>query len=269
MDVNIKFAPPTLEEWAKTVRDDPAPKWIVEGIIPTDNLILVSGQPKDSKKTWLSMYLALLAANAGTKVLYVYREGARKPTLQRFDALIAGNRSLSADSYANIHFYHRGSFWLDEGSWSKHAAKFIQREGIGLCFIDTFAKSMASDENSSKDVGKAVQAAERLRDAGATVVLVHHLRKAHPALSNGSHGSPEPDKDLRGSSALAGAYETHLAVRAYNGGEPVLLVGGKEAEWKAYKYEYGFNKGAEGVLESVTLNMPELPEIPYVEPKDD
>lgn len=249
------FYPPTLQEWAQSVRNDPAPKWIVKDLIPSDNLVLISGHPKDSKKTWLGMWLGLTAANMDTRVLYIYREGARRPTLQRFDALAAGLMIMQPYAFNNLFFHHRGNFWLDDLEQVKNAVKFVKKHSIKLLFIDTFAKSVMSDENSSKDVGRAIHATERLRDAGATVVLIHHLRKQGHALSNGTTGLPEPDKDLRGSSALAGAYETHLAVRSYQGGSPILLVGGKEAEWKAYDYSYNFVTGNDDILEKVTLDL--------------
>jgi RecA-family ATPase len=262
------FYPPTLREWVQSVKNDPAPTWIVKDLIPSDNLVLISGHPKDSKKTWLGMWLALRAAAADSKVLYIYREGARRPTLQRFDALVAGLRNMSPAVFENIHFHHRGSFWLDDAEQVKNAVKFVKKHDIKLIFIDTFAKSVMSDENSSKDVGRAIHATERLRDAGATVVLIHHLRKAGHALSNGTSGTPEPDKDLRGSSALAGAYETHLAVRSYQGEPPILLVGGKEAEWRAFSYSFNFIKSADDTLEKVTLELSDT-SIPNIGGSDD
>lgn len=263
-----KFNPPTLTAWAESVRQDPSPTWLVPDLVPTDNLILLSGHPKDAKKTWFAMFAALETAKRGHKVLYIYREAARRPTLRRFETLCQDH-----DCFDNIYFHHRGSFWLDEGTWVKDAANFIRKNGISLAVIDTFAKSMQSDENSSQHVGRAVQSAERLRDSGATVVLVHHLRKAAHSLSNGDSGVPEPDKDLRGSSALAGAYETHWAIRSYATGdnknqETFLLIGGKEIEWSAYTYEWNFkNEGAE--LIEVSLQFDRLGEMPYISGKGD
>lgn len=253
------FDPPKLLTWAQEVRDDPRPSWIVPDFIPADNLVLISGHPKDSKKTWLGMWLALKAAE-DHKVCYIYREGSRLPTLQRFDALTSNMTELGRTHlYANISFQHRGHFWLDNEAQIKNVCKFIKRNDIKLIFVDTFAKSVQSDENSSKDIGRAIAATERMRDSGATVVLVHHLRKATSALSNGTTGTPEPDKDLRGSSALAGAYETHLAVRSYQGKSAILLIGGKESEWCAYEYDWRFDKASNGDLTHVELLLQPTP----------
>lgn len=69
--------------------------------------------------------------------------------------------------------------------------------GRALVVIDTLARCMVgADENSAKDMGEAVDAAYRLRDAtdGGTVLLVHHTGK---------------DGDTtRGSSALESGVDT-------------------------------------------------------------
>lgn len=243
------------------------PEWLVKPFLPADNLVLISGQPKDAKKTWLSMWLALKAASENVPVVYCYREGSRKKTLQRFDALLNG-LGLDTFVYENIYFAHRGSFFLDEKMQVDTAVKFVKKNSIQLFIVDTFAKSVQSDENSSKDMGRAIQAAERIRNAGATVVLVHHTRKQSSALSNGTSGAPEPDKDLRGSSALAGAYETHIAIRSYAGEEPILLIGGKEFEWKAYEYTWAFKADTEFNLEKASLQLEPI-DIPYLGGKDE
>lgn len=267
--MSTPFNPPTLDIWAEEVRSDPSPQWIVPNLVPADNLILLSGHPKDAKKTWFAMFAALEAAKRGHKVLYIYREGARRPTLNRFEALC---REQSC--FQNIYFHHRGSFYLDEGEYAKQTARFIRDNRISLAIIDTFAKSMQSDENSSQHVGRAVQAAECLRGSGATVVLVHHLRKANHSLSNGDSGTPEPDKDLRGSSALAGAYETHWAIRSYTTinskeTETFLLIGGKESEWAAYTYDWNFQSNESGQLVKVSLQFDRIGEMPYIPGKKD
>lgn len=283
------FYPPTLADWAASVEGDKTPAFIIPKFLPADNLILLSGQPKDGRKTFFAMLTALVAATGQSvgpmecenpvNVLYIYREGARKPTLQRFKALCKGHGFPDPSAISNLFFHHRGNFWLDTGDWVSDVCAFIIEHKIGVVYIDTFAKSCQSDENSSRDMGVAVQQAEKLRDAGATVVLVHHLKKGSPSLSNGRSGFPEPDKDLRGSSALAGAYETHWAVRTYpqensRVRETTMLVGGKEAEWICYSYDWEFQnaKGSDGIeyLESVTLEMAQSGDLPHITgPRED
>ena len=90
-----------------------------------------------------------------------------------------------------------------------HSAALVEvcasRQDI-LVIVDTMARSMVGgDENSSKDVGVLVAAADRIRRAsGACVLLVHHSGKDSSA-------------GMRGSSALEGAVDTALECRRAGG----------------------------------------------------
>jgi hypothetical protein len=73
-----------------------------------------------------------------------------------------------------------------------------------LVVIDTLARCMVGgDEDSAKDMGLFVEATDQIRRAGATVLVLHH---------------PTKNKAVpRGSSALTGAADTVLYLRAARG----------------------------------------------------
>jgi hypothetical protein len=182
-------------------------------------------------------------------------------------ALAAGNGLGNIHDMKNLFFHHREDFFLDKPEQVASACAFVREHGIKVIYIDTFAKSITSDENSSKDMGIAVGSADKLRAAGATVVLVHHVAKRSPTLTGGRSGYPDPDKDLRGSSPLSGAYETHWAVRCYPTEDSkerdwVMLVGGKDVEQTAYIYDWKFenrrDENDEEFLASVKLVLEPL-----------
>ncbi|WPL17345.1 Regulatory protein RepA [Thiorhodovibrio winogradskyi] len=70
-----------------------------------------------------------------------------------------------------------------------------------LIVIDTLARSMTGDENSTRDMGALIDACGQLQRAGMTVLLIHHLGKDRSA-------------GARGSSALPGAVEMQLDIRS-------------------------------------------------------
>lgn len=73
-------------------------------------------------------------------------------------------------------------------------------EKCRLIVIDTLARSMAGDENSSQDMGRFVRSCEQIGSAtGATILVIHHSGK-------------DPTKGARGSSVLRGAVDTELLV---------------------------------------------------------
>lgn len=274
------FRPPSLSKWAAEVRQDTEPTWLIKDILPSDNLILCSGQAKEAKKSWFSMLTALVLATgksvaglrceAAMPVLYIYREGARQATLQRFEALCRGHDLPKVDDIENLYICHRGHFMLDDKHCVDQVMAFVKEAGIKLIYIDTFAKSFAADENNAQHIGIAIREAERLRDCGTTVVLVHHPRKAAPSLSLGKTGTPEPDNDLRGSGNLAGSYEMHWAIRSYpdkNSREPeqVMIISSKEAERVAYSYHWTFDPPNTTELETARLTFEKRPYLPYIE----
>ncbi|MFL6137596.1 MAG: AAA family ATPase [Frankiaceae bacterium] len=75
-------------------------------------------------------------------------------------------------------------------------AQLCAEDRYRLVVLDTLARCLVgADENSARDIGIAVDAADRIRRAaGATVLLVHHT---------GKDGT-----NVRGSSALEGAMDT-------------------------------------------------------------
>lgn len=262
------FSPPTLAEWAVAVRSDKSPSFIIDGVLPTDNLVLLSGLPKESHKTWFAMLTALVAATGQsvgelkcterTPVLYIYQEGARLATLNRFHAIMRAHDLGDVEQIEGFWFHHRSDFQLEMTGDVDDICKFVRANGIGVVYIDTLAKSISGDENSAKEIGAAIRATSKIRDAGATVVLVHHLRKGSPSLTAGTTGYPDPDKDIRGSGALAGAYEMHWAIRAYPNRDPrerkqSLLIGGKEADWKHFDYKWEI---AQGIDTERKMNIP-------------
>ena len=87
-----------------------------------------------------------------------------------------------------------------------------------LVVVDTLARCfVGGDENSAKDMGVLVDAAERIRrETGAGVLLVHHTGKS---------GLEE-----RGSSALRGAADTMLSLSEKSGNLTLRCVKQKDAE---------------------------------------
>jgi putative DNA primase/helicase len=69
-----------------------------------------------------------------------------------------------------------------------------------VIFLDTLARSMLGDENSTLDMGKVVIACDRIREEiGAMVILIHHTGK-------------DETKGARGAIALTGATDTAFRI---------------------------------------------------------
>lgn len=239
--------PEALNSWVERTLLDPEPQWIIPGFIPAQGLVVVAGRPKIAKKSWFA-YLAAMSAASGkhvgpfkpqnrTNVLFYSREGAPGPIAHRFKSIERG-MGITMSDCSNMYFVQNGAFFLDEPAHIKRTLKFIEERQIGLVCIDTFARSFRGNENDARDVGAAMRGVERIRDAGAASLLVHHLGKTKQMAIG---GEPDPDAGLRGSSALAGAYDNIVSIQELEvegSKELWAIVGGKYLPFEGYLYDW-------------------------------
>jgi hypothetical protein len=111
-------------------------------------------------------------------------------------------------------------------------------------------------------MSKVMHALNELRAVGATVMFVHHLRKS-ANMARDKAVDADPDEEIRGSSAIAGFYDQHWALRGRNenafGRESKindLLLRSKDDEDKRFEVEWYIKK--EG--KTATFRMDETSE---------
>ncbi|MDQ3641058.1 MAG: helicase RepA family protein, partial [Actinomycetota bacterium] len=233
------------------IKNIPPPEPLVAGTLDRDTLALVYGQ-SGCTKTFVVLDLSLSVAT-GTwwhghrveagEVLYVVAEGLGG----------IGARVQAWQTKRQVHTCSEVS-WLPMAVNLMDAAKvdalveIVRLHQFDLVVLDTFARCIVGgDENSAKDIGVAVEAAERIRRAsGACVVLVHHSGK-------------DAASGARGSSALRGAVATEIEVSHADGvttlkqtkqrehapAEPVrltLVPVGESCAFEPYRGEGGLTK---------------------------
>lgn len=197
----------------------PAPTSI-RGYLPSDGIGVIWGAPS-SFKSFLSLDMAISIAS-GIEwhkrkvkrgiVWYLAGEG-QSGTERRVRAWMQ-EHDIKQDAIDGHLFYTPKSLLINEtsGEPTPHINALLGEIKNGNIpshiFVDTIARTMSGDENTSKDMGAYIRAIEVLidaiRDAGESVcvVLVHHSRK---------------DGDVyRGSSALKGAADFEFEVRREN-----------------------------------------------------
>lgn len=185
----------------------PAP--LVAGMLDLDTLALLYG-PSGSTKTFVALDLAL---SVGTGTWWMGRAVEEGPVLY---VVAEGLGGLGARVEA---WQHQRQVWtcgrtvwlpravslMDIGA-ANALAHLVGEIGPKLVVVDTLARCMGGgDENTARDIGIAVEAAEHIRRAsGACVLLVHHSGKDETA-------------GARGSSALRAAVATELECRHADG----------------------------------------------------
>lgn len=281
--MSLKYFPEpmTLAPWLEKIETSPAPPWFIKDWIPVTGIVFVAGRAKWSKKSWLTLTLAMMIAEGKgrgglvverrAKVLYFAREGIPFFDANRVRRL---ERGMGFDIKAisdNLYYATGGQVYLDNPEHIEYIARFCTERGIELVVFDTFAKSFRGDENSAQEAGRAMNGAELLRDYGLGTLLVHHVRKA-PVDKLG--GGIDIDGALRGSSSLAGAYDVMISLMALEVAEEHgwwAVVGGKILEAHACPIAWEIPKASDSarLILGARIGKDELDEMLAPPPNQD
>lgn len=200
----------------------PPASWCIKGVLPKHGLASIFGA-SGSGKTFLVLDLGVSISSgrdwfnhttAECPVVYVALEGAGGIT-NRLKAWEAHNGKLIPDNFRVV-TDHLSLF--KEGD-IEHFAEVVlaHSAGGGVIFIDTLNQSAPeADENTSKDMGRIISRAMRLKElTNSLVVLVHHTGK-------------DAGKGLRGHSSLNAALDAAIEVRKDINGRAWTLAKSKD-----------------------------------------
>jgi hypothetical protein len=195
----------------------PEARYLVKGALVQGSLIAIIAPP-DVGKTFLSLDLALHVAAgkshwlgkkllAAGPVLYVVAEGAGRFKLR----YLAWKQAHKVIKPLPFNWLDQPVPLLDEKVCRAFIKQVAPLKPVLIKF-DTLSRCLAgADENSAKDMGKAVEILDELRArTGACVSVLHHTKK---------NGTVE-----RGSSVLRGAVDTILTLTEDNDDPGVLTL---------------------------------------------
>jgi hypothetical protein len=184
--------------------DLPEPGWLIDGVLPAESLTLLYG-PKGHGKSFVTVDMAMSVAHghqwAGRQVrqgpvLYVIGEGA-SGMHKRQDAWLE-HRQPGGAAHPVIWLPWRVNL-MDDHQVTE-LVDIVTDEQPVLVVVDTLNRcSAGADENSPRDMGQLVASLDRIRDAGAAALPVHHAGK-------------DLSKGARGHTALQGAADAVFKV---------------------------------------------------------
>ena len=210
-----------------------SPEWIINGLLENNTFSVCFGAPA-AGKTFLVLDMALCIA-AGRPfhghevkqgpVFYIAGEGHNG-----FARRAAAWSKHNGVSLKGLPFFKssRSIVLTDESSVDEMMEIITQMvEAHGepqMIVVDTLARAMgAADENSTKEMGAAIQAVDNIRDEyDCTVLAVHHT----------GHGNKDR---ARGSSALLGAVDAEFMVDKWSGQDPIAKIEVKFTKMKDAK----------------------------------
>lgn len=208
-----KYSVPTWPEPvpASRLQGGESVPWLWHGYLAKGYSTLFSGVWKGGKSTMLAHLLQAMgdggelggAVEAG-RVLIVSEEGAGLWATRR-DALGLGDHC----EFLCRPFKGRPRYgaWLD---FVDHLARLVVERRFDAVVFDTWsAMSPCPDENDAAQMLTALTPLNRITEAGAAVLLIHHPRK-----SDGAEGMAS-----RGSGALTGFVDCIMELRRFAPGE--------------------------------------------------
>ena len=157
-------------------------RWLVHGLIPTGSSIVLMGEVH-SGKAWLAEQLAVSVASGHDfldtfrvdqqHVILIDEDSGTASFKRRFSRLARG---LNVDpDKASIECYSRCNFLLyddERREWLRNLIK--QQRGTPLVIIDNLERIMGGHEfDAEKSTTPLAEFCHELRDAGATLVVVH------------------------------------------------------------------------------------------------
>jgi len=197
------FSPIPMRQLIKEVKREGGlkPNWLWENFLEPRSLIVLAGSPKAGKTTFVAHLVAALRKGEPflglktkkTRVLWLGLEERKEEVARRFESMGAWKNLI----------YNPGPL-KTEPQTMRALEEFIAKEQIGVVIVDTLAKFWnVLDENSAAQTDRELEPILRLaRNSGASIILLHHLRK-----NPGSGGV-----NIRGSSAIFGAVDAAIVL---------------------------------------------------------
>jgi len=211
--------PLMVESFADLVRQDfPPQKFLVDGLIPAGQLVMLGGRGK-AGKSWLVLQL-IAAVDRGMpflgkttsrgKVLYLALEDGRRRLNQR-PKILKWQPSPDVDIAFKVDKFDAG------GQGLAHIRQAIADKGYDLVVVDTLVKTLSgsADENNNTYMAAICNdLADMAHDSGAAILIVHHTSKQ--LVEN-------PFDALRGASAIRDAYDAGMMLVRKHGEKEATL----------------------------------------------
>jgi hypothetical protein len=177
-------------------------EWHIKHVIPKRALIVIYGEPGSSKSFFALDMVACVARGVEwrghrvrqSRVAYIAAEG-----VAGFGNRLAAYAKHNALDLADVPVFVRGGAFDLREEYLAIADDVKAISDVGIVVIDTLAAATpGANENTSEDMGAAIDAAQKIIEyTGASVILIHH---------SNNQGT------IRGWSGLRGAVDNQIRI---------------------------------------------------------
>jgi len=197
-------------------------EWLIKNLLAPRELSLMYGEPGAGKSFFvldIALHLATGRAWQGLKVgrktpvLYICAEGLNG--LQGRVRAWLNHQNVDPETCALFAIPEPVTLGPQE-SRIDALIDAARKTSAALVIVDTLARCMLGDENTSEDMGLLIRDCDRLRrETGGHVMLVHHKGKDH-------------SRGARGHSSLLAAVDLAISIEGRSGVREALVVKAKD-----------------------------------------
>lgn len=237
-DLNNQFLP--ISELLD--KDLPPIRWLVGGIIPEEGITIMAAKPA-SLKTWAALQMAIDVAS-GEKFLGEF-ETQQAPVLildaESGERLLKNRLEvLSASKELPIYYRSYSGGKKFDKQFFESVLTFCVENGVKLVIYDSLIRFIdAKDENSAKDVSDGFKRFSRLKNAGISVLLIHHSRKSGDLDGVGSLDS------VRGSGDIVASCDVGIVLYGKTNNAITIRVGKNRYDEEMKPFRAEFKKDSE------------------------
>ena len=197
----------------------PKTNYLVERLIPSGAITILSGQSK-SYKTYALLDIAIAVAShkqvfqhfntTQANVLIINEEDGERLLQLRFKQL-----GIEKEVGLPIHISALTDFKLEDDQVERTIA-FCKTNKITLVIIDSLIRVHGADENSAKEMSKVFSQLRKFTKADIAVLVTQHHRKPSQHSTGGAN-------EMRGSTDILAAVDSHIGVKR-DTKDPTLLT---------------------------------------------
>ncbi len=190
----------------------PPATYLVDRLIPTEAITILSGQSR-SYKTYALLDIAVAVASqkplfnhfetTRSNVLIINEEDGERLLQQRFRQL-----GIVEGAGLPIHISALTDFKLEDKQVDS-TIKFCKDNEIALVIIDSLIRVHSADENSAREMSKVFAQLRKFTKANIAVLVTQHNRKTTQHSTGGA-------SEMRGSSDILAAVDSHIGVKRDN-----------------------------------------------------
>jgi hypothetical protein len=127
-------------------------------------------------------------------------------------------KSLGAEKTDAIYYLSQSGVKVDDKNSLASVLEIVKGKNIKLVVLDSLIRIHSQDENDAKSMSEVFGNIQKIIAAGTSVLFTHHHRKQY------GFGNSNPGQNMRGSSDILAAVDSHITVKKKKDEKDRLII---------------------------------------------